>query len=543
MKHYWRLFTTTVILLSLLTGVVGKPQTTLAAFVDINKYFSYSYTCVYYKADKQTPLDYARSGETFYVRVNGEATCRLDPPVPGIITSAVVAIKIVARFEGSEIILNPRFALTYSPFPRQGQTVSDSRDVQLVFPNGSVTGAYSVFGQVLEATLMIAGIIPYNAIELLPPAEREKSMGSVGYGVSAPSGGGGTSGAGITGGGGATESLIEPITYLTSLFFPDGTLKNNALAKSLDGKVVLNLLKGMRITDPNGDTVSAIVMFEVKKENEPKPPEGSLIIGKVYDLRPEGTTFSKPIEIVLSFDPASLPERVLKKDIVIAWWNSVEEKWVSLTDCKVDEEANTVTGTINHFTVFTLIAKPVPLPPAPTTTPTYTLPSTTPATTPPTAPTTTQSTIPATTTTPTSSISIPASSSFALSGLTITPDEIRVGENISVDVLVTNTGDLAGDYVVGLKLDNITIQTKQVTLGSKASQTVNFTVTGNTAGMHTISIGEIPGTFVVKEGPSQSAQPPVRKNNWWLIGALIAVGLIMGVTGFILKRQKPWQKN
>lgn len=532
-KYFFRLFSTLIIFLSLLAGALGKPQETLA--LNISDYFTYSYDFKFYKADKQTPLDFATVGETFYARVSGTATCIQDPPLPGAVTSARLVIKIIARLDSSEVGLNERFELSYSPFPTKGQTVSDTRDVPLTFPAGSSAGTYNLFGKVLEANLTLLGIIPYNAIGLLPPGELEKPMGTIGCGIPAPvvTGGSGSTGAG----GGITQSVTEPVTYLTSMYFPDGTLKDAVVAKSLDGRALLNLVKGIKIIDANGETVGALAMYEVKKENEPQPPDGNFIIGKAYDLRPNGITFSQPVSITFSFDPAQLPERVQEKDIVIVWWNSTENKWVPLTDCKVDEEANTVSATVDHFTVFTLTAKPTPpIPPAPTTTPTTQIPTST-------SPTPTLPTSPATTTSPTSPVALPASSpSFTVSDFTIIPGEITVGENVSVSVLITNPTNITGIYTVTLKLDNIPSQTRQVTLEGKASQEVKFAVKGDIAGIHTVSVGEIPGTFIVNKASSQSSPSPARTINWWILGALVVVGLIMGVTGFILRRQNPWHK-
>ncbi|MDD5288094.1 MAG: hypothetical protein PHY28_03145 [Dehalococcoidales bacterium] len=531
-KRFWRLISVPVMLLSLLAGVLIKPEPALA--LNINDYFTYGYTFTFFKTDKQTPLDYAGAGETFYVRASGTATCIKEAEFMGLsVSEASIVIKVVARQGSTEVVLNPSFTISYKPFPKKGETVTATQDVPLVFPAGSATGAYNVFGQILQANVKVS-ILTYDAKGLLPPGELEKAMGTVGYGVAVPAGGGGGVGGGGAGGGGTVVSQSEPITYLTKLVNLDGTLKEAAEAKSLDGKAVLNLPKGVKLTE-NGEIITAILMMEVKKENEPEPPKDSFIIGKAYDFRPNGLIFSQPIQITLFFDPASFPAGVQKKDLVIAWWDANNNKWVSLQDCQVDETANTVTGNVEHFTVFTLIAKPAP---ATATTPTTTPTSVPASTTTPVVPTTTPTSTPTTSTAP--ATATPAS--FTLSDLTITPGEIETGENILVSALLTNTGDLTGEYEVILKLNDAVTDTRRITLAGKSSQSLSFTVAGDKVGTQTVSLGELSRTFTVKENSQTPLQPKTKTINWWLIGALVVVGLIMGVAGFILRRQKPWRK-
>ena len=118
----------------------------------------------------------------------------------------------------------------------------------------------------------------------------------------------------------------------------------------------------------------------------------------------------------------------------------------------------------------------------------------------------------------------PAPAAFAVSALTISPAEVDIGESVTVSILVTNTGDLAGSYEVTLKIDEAVVATKGVTLDGGASQSVTFTISKDVVATYTISIDGLTGTFVVK-------LPPAVPLNWWLIGGIIAV--VVAVIVFI----------
>jgi len=117
-----------------------------------------------------------------------------------------------------------------------------------------------------------------------------------------------------------------------------------------------------------------------------------------------------------------------------------------------------------------------------------------------------------------------APAAFAVRALTISPAEVDIGESVTVSILVTNTGDLAGSYEVTLKIDEAVVATKGVTLDGGASQSVTFTISKDVVATYTISIDGLTGTFVVK-------LPPAVPLNWWLIGGIIAV--VVAVIVFI----------
>jgi hypothetical protein len=88
--------------------------------------------------------------------------------------------------------------------------------------------------------------------------------------------------------------------------------------------------------------------------------------------------------------------------------------------------------------------------------------------------------------------------SFTVSGLAISPAEVKVGEIITVSILVANTGDGTGTYEATLKIDDAVVATESVTLADGTSQTVTFTTSRDVAGTYTISVDGQSATVVVK---------------------------------------------
>ena len=105
----------------------------------------------------------------------------------------------------------------------------------------------------------------------------------------------------------------------------------------------------------------------------------------------------------------------------------------------------------------------------------------------------------------------PKPASFQVSGLVITPSEAEIGKTITIEVNVTNTGELSGAYDVNLKIDGQVLATEKVTLAGGASQKVTFTRLESTAKSYLVDIETQHGIFVIKTPipppPSTPTQP------------------------------------
>ena len=178
-------------------------------------------------------------------------------------------------------------------------------------------------------------------------------------------------------------------------------------------------------------------------------------------------------------------------------------QWVNL-DCTVDEETNTITASVSHFTAFTVVA--------------YTEPA-----------------------------------AFTTTYLVILPTEVDIGEPVTIRVLATNTGDLSGSYQVVLRIDKVAVDTQDVTLDGGASQKLTFTTSKDVAGTYTVNVNGLTGTFtvtappappVVEPAPPVAPTPPVAPvvpptaDNWWLIGGIIAAVIIISLVAILVIRRR-----
>ncbi len=96
-----------------------------------------------------------------------------------------------------------------------------------------------------------------------------------------------------------------------------------------------------------------------------------------------------------------------------------------------------------------------------------------------------------------------ASATFTVSDLTVSPTEVDIGQSVTININVTNTGDLTGTYEIILKIDNTMVSSQQITLAGHATQKVTFTTSKDAAGVYTVNVSGLSGTFSVKS-PSTS---------------------------------------
>ena len=148
-------------------------------------------------------------------------------------------------------------------------------------------------------------------------------------------------------------------------------LTEDVNATSPDGRVTINIAQRTFVLGPDGKRLDEIVVTPV--DPLPTPPEGYHVIA-AFDFEPDDATFDPGINITIGYDPDTLPGRVNEANLAIASRNETTGEWVFMTGV-VDTDTNTVTFSIDHFTVFAMLAADVPIPtptPTPTATPTPT---------------------------------------------------------------------------------------------------------------------------------------------------------------------------
>lgn len=86
---------------------------------------------------------------------------------------------------------------------------------------------------------------------------------------------------------------------------------------------------------------------------------------------------------------------------------------------------------------------------------------------------------------------------FSVNSLTITPNNVKVGEPVNISIMVSNNGIQAGKYSVVLRISGVVENITDMTLTPGASQTASFTVIKDSPGDYYADIDGLGGFFTV----------------------------------------------
>jgi predicted GH43/DUF377 family glycosyl hydrolase len=267
-----------------------------------------------------------------------------------------------------------------------------------------------------------------------------------------------TSAGGGGGGGGGGGWDLPGVTYLSEAVVEDGLFLAEVTATSDDGQAWVTVPQGTTGLIAQGDPLTFISVTEM--EVPPPPPPDHSMVALIYTFGPEGATFDEPVGTTLTYSEADLPVGFDEEDIVIVVWDEVTGVWTEL-ETVVDTVNNTVTTYVTHFSTFTALAATAP-------------------------------------------------ASFQISRLTVMPDEVEINEDVTISVLVKNTGDLSGSYILELKINNEVTETKKIPLAGHGSVTVSFTISEDVDGIFAININGLTGRFTVIASPVvEPPKPPI----------------------------------
>lgn len=105
--------------------------------------------------------------------------------------------------------------------------------------------------------------------------------------------------------------------------------------------------------------------------------------------------------------------------------------------------------------------------------------------------------------------------SFSVSNLSISSGgEVLSNDTVAISVDVRNTGDAQGSYDVVLNIDGIEETSETVTLGPGNSQNIAFHVLRQEVGEHTVTIGNLSGSFSVYP-PLEGSDPSYRVGTFY----------------------------
>jgi hypothetical protein len=86
---------------------------------------------------------------------------------------------------------------------------------------------------------------------------------------------------------------------------------------------------------------------------------------------------------------------------------------------------------------------------------------------------------------------------FSVSNLTITPNQVKSGEPVTINAIVSNNGSEAGTYSAVLRINGIVENITDLMLAPGASQATTITIIKETGGEYFAEVDGLSGTFIV----------------------------------------------
>ena len=258
----------------------------------------------------------------------------------------------------------------------------------------------------------------------------------------------------VPSGGGGGVSGVTPILNLVNT---EGMLMQDVTGWSPDRKVWITMQSGTYCLSSTGSLISSVsIRALTSAETPPTSPPDTVPVCLYYRLTPNGATFSPPATLNFKYDTADL-QGASPNSLTIALWDPVGNEWI-LQGGTVDTINHIISVPLSHFSLYTVMAGTQP-------------------------------------------------AELSPGGLTVTPSEVEEGDEVTVGMTITNSGDRAGTWEAVLRVNNSVEQTKTVTIEGRDSATVSFTVTAGTTGDYTVSIGDAAGEFtVLAPEPEQEAE-------------------------------------
>ncbi len=414
-----------------------------------------------------------------------------------------------------------------------------------------------------------------------------------------PAGGG-------SGSGGAGSTDDKRYTNLSGSSDSSGVTWEEVIAYSVDLELELIIPKGTQVLNANGYPPYNITVTTLSTPED--APDGTSFIGFIFDVTPNGLTFDPYAVLKIRYDETSFPKGVSEENLVIYTWNSQTGAWEAL-ECTVDTENNVITAVITHLCKFTIAAGTAPaqmaltdlavmpqtVGPGDTVTVDFTIANTGDLTGTYEAVLTVDGiekqrqtvqvaggavanasfvltagdagTYTVTVGNRRASFTVaapepervPEPAAISVTGIMVNPVAVTVGTPVTLGVTVTNSGGMAGDYTIVLKINGVTEESRQLTLAAGDTEVVTLTITKNVAGAYTAECDGRSITFTVKPTPTtttasmevvgevaQIDDNPMQNDksgpNWTLIGIIAAV-IVLGGGFFAYRRYRSFNNN
>ena len=125
---------------------------------------------------------------------------------------------------------------------------------------------------------------------------------------------------------------------------------------------------------------------------------------------------------------------------------------------------------------------------------------------------------------------------FQISAFSVTPSEVKPGEEVTVSFRVTNVGGQSGSDTISLIINQTVEDSKTVTLEKGQSTTVEFKVTKQTLGTYAVEIDGLIHEFTVTTTPSNGTHSDALPIEY-IVAAVVAVAAVI-LVAFVLVRRR-----
>ena len=143
----------------------------------------------------------------------------------------------------------------------------------------------------------------------------------------------------------------------------EGTLLEDVISSSRDGNIILKISKGTIVLDSEAKALTHIVITAIDPSitTPPLAPPDSFFFVNTYQFSPDGVNLSKPADIVISYNP---PKSFLSRNPItlrMYSFNNTSYEWKEIP-ILLNFDANTVSFSIDHFSLYALAATLLPSP-------------------------------------------------------------------------------------------------------------------------------------------------------------------------------------
>ncbi|MFC1860189.1 hypothetical protein ACFLYC_01275 [Chloroflexota bacterium] len=275
----------------------------------------------------------------------------------------------------------------------------------------------------------------------------------------------------------------------------DGIIGEPFTLTDRNGNFTLDIKSGTKIMGLGNKELSSIELRMA--DTSIVVPDNTVILSPTYqltgftlDTRITRIDFSPSATLTIRYDPKHLPENALVPIIV----NYSDELGLVQLSSPLDEviEIGLARAIINHASLFAVIVE-VPPPPPP----------------------------------------LPAY--FEVSNLTINPKQAQLGQPVTINVTISNTGATEGNTELYLIIDGMVRFIREVTLAGNSSQTLTFELSNLSAGRHEVRIAGLNENFNIL---STAVVPLESKVNWYILDMVIVGSILLGLLTLYLFRRR-----